>query len=57
MKNMPPDRQAYMKGRMKSATEKNYTLEFDSNSSYFQEEDVLRAIHYCVEFRLVMFRS
>ena len=26
MKNMPPDRQAYMKGRMKSATEKNYTL-------------------------------
>ena len=41
MKNMPPDRQAYMKGRMKSATEKNYTLEFDSNSSYFQEEERL----------------
>ena len=41
MKNMPPDRQAYMKGRMKSATEKNYTLQFDSNSSYFQEEERL----------------
>jgi GLPGLI family protein len=38
MKNLTPDRAAYMKGRMKSATEKNYTLEFDSNSSYFQEE-------------------
>ena len=41
MKNLTPDRKAYLKGRMKTATEKNYTLEFDSNSSYFQEEERL----------------
>ena len=26
MKNMPPDRVKYMKARMKTATEKNFTL-------------------------------
>ena len=41
MTNLTPDRAAYLKGRMKTATEKNYTLEFDSNSSYFQEEERL----------------
>ena len=41
LKNMPPDRAAYVKGRMKTATEKNYTLEFDSKSSLFKEEERL----------------
>ena len=41
MKNMPPDRAAAVKARMKTATEKNYTLEFNSNSSYFEEEERL----------------
>jgi len=41
MKNMPPDRAAAIKGRMKTATEKNYTLEFNSNASYFEEEERL----------------
>jgi GLPGLI family protein len=41
MKNMPPDRAAMVKSRMKTATEKNYTLEFNSNSSYFEEEERL----------------
>jgi GLPGLI family protein len=41
MKNMPPDRVKYMKARMKTATEKNFTLEFNSNSSYFAEEERL----------------
>ena len=40
MKNMPPDRAAAVKARMKTATEKNYTLEFNSNSSFFEEEEV-----------------
>lgn len=43
MKNMPPERQKYMKARMKSALEKNYTLDFDSSSSYFKEEVTLEA--------------
>ena len=30
MKNMSPDRQKYMKARMKTALEKNYILDFDS---------------------------
>tara|TARA_B100000768_G_C11274471_1_gene375147 strand:- start:873 stop:1673 length:801 start_codon:yes stop_codon:yes gene_type:complete len=41
MKNMPPDRAAAIKGRMKTATEKNYTLEFNSNVSFFEEEERL----------------
>ena len=41
LKNVSPDRQAYIKGRMKTATEKNYTLEFDSKSSFFREEERL----------------
>ena len=41
MNNMPPDRAAAVKARMKTATEKNYTLEFNSNSSYFEEEERL----------------
>lgn len=41
MKNMPPDRAAAVKARMKTATEKNYILEFNSNSSYFNEEERL----------------
>tara|TARA_B110000046_G_scaffold80973_1_gene89281 strand:+ start:124 stop:960 length:837 start_codon:yes stop_codon:yes gene_type:complete len=41
MKNMPPDRQAAIKGRMKTATEKNYILDFNSNASFFKEEERL----------------
>ena len=41
MKNMPPDRAAAVKARMKTATEKNYTLEFNSNESFFDEEERL----------------
>ena len=41
MKNMPPDRAAAVKARMKTATEKNYTLEFNSNESFFEEEERL----------------
>tara|TARA_B100000900_G_scaffold389333_1_gene382143 strand:+ start:73 stop:891 length:819 start_codon:yes stop_codon:yes gene_type:complete len=41
MNNMPPDRAARIKAQMKTATEKNYTLEFNSNSSYFDEEERL----------------
>ena len=40
-KNMPPERAAYIKGRMKTATEKNYILDFNSSSSYFEEEERL----------------
>ena len=43
MKNMPPERQKYMKARMKTALEKNYILDFDSSSSYFKEEVTLEA--------------
>ena len=43
MKNMSPDRQKYMKARMKTALEKNYILDFDSKSSYFKEEVTLDA--------------
>ena len=39
--NMPPERAAYIKGRMKTATEKNYILDFNSSSSYFEEEERL----------------
>jgi GLPGLI family protein len=41
MKNMPPDRAAAVKARMKTATEKNYILEFNSNESFFEEEERL----------------
>ena len=40
---MPPDRAERIKGMMKKALEKNYTLEFNSNSSFFEEEEVLEA--------------
>ena len=43
MKNMSPERQKYMKARMKTALEKNYILDFDSKSSYFKEEVTLDA--------------
>ena len=43
MKNMPPERQKYMKARIKTALEKNYILDFDSSSSYFKEEVTLEA--------------
>ena len=39
--NMPPERASYIKGRMKTATEKNYILDFNSSSSYFEEEERL----------------
>jgi len=42
-KNMPPDRAKRIMGMMKKALEKNYTLEFNSNSSFFEEEEVLEA--------------
>ena len=35
MKNLPPDRQASVKASMKTATEKNYILNFNSSSSFF----------------------
>jgi hypothetical protein len=34
-KNMPPERANRIKGMMKKALEKNYTLEFNSNESFF----------------------
>ena len=43
MKNMSPDRQKYMKARMKTALEKNYILDFDSKFSHFKEEVTLEA--------------
>lgn len=43
MKNMSPERQKYMKARMKTALEKNYILDFDSKSSHFKEEVTLEA--------------
>jgi GLPGLI family protein len=42
-KNMPPERANRIKGMMKKALEKNYTLEFNSNASFFEEEEVLEA--------------
>ena len=41
--NLPPDRANYIKGMMKKALEKNYILDFNSNSSYFEKEEVLEA--------------
>ena len=43
MTNMPPDRAKRIKSTMKNALEKNYILDFNSNSSYFEEEEVLEA--------------
>ena len=37
-KNMPPDRAKYIMGMMKQALEKNYILDFNSNSSFFEKE-------------------
>jgi len=42
-KNMPPDRAKYIMGMMKQALEKNYILDFNSNSSFFEKEEVLEA--------------
>ena len=42
-KNMPPDRAKYILGMMKTSTEKNYILDFNSNSSFFEKEEVLEA--------------
>ena len=39
MTNMPPDRAKRIKSTMKNALEKNYILDFNSNSSYFEEEE------------------
>ena len=39
--NLPPDRAKSILGMMKKALEKNYILDFNSNSSYFEEEEVL----------------
>ena len=41
--NLPPDRAKYILGMMKKALEKNYILDFNSNSSYFEVEEVLEA--------------
>ena len=41
--NLPPDRAKSILGMMKKALEKNYILDFNSNSSYFEEEEVLEA--------------
>ena len=41
--NLPPDRAKYILGMMKKALEKNYILDFNSNSSFFEKEEVLEA--------------
>ncbi|HIF84731.1 MAG TPA: GLPGLI family protein [Flavobacteriaceae bacterium] len=41
--NLPPDRAKYILGMMNKALEKNYILDFNSNSSYFEVEEVLEA--------------